>query len=969
MSRLLFYSVPLAAAGISSWRWYLQPPQPPEPPPAISEPVYIPSRFPPLEATDDTAISRPPSVLELHARPLARMRTGDEYQRREAAAMLSQAHGLTEPDCRQLGQTLDHRTALLLANWTSTDLRMFLPPRGVSAAADSAPPLELRLRLLLESLPPGAPCAEFWRARALRHPPLSDWDPAPLAADAAELGAPAPWRSASSSAVEADCLRALRERADSPPQCRAMLAAGALDLLAAAHAQKPRDAARCGVIAQILGGFDSAQLLHQAGWLGVLAAWSREKDIRVGPGAWRVIRNLIIEERLLGTSKTTSGVGDSGRRDDHEMRKGDTGGSKRAKTGNDASDEARDSNLAEKNSKLSEDSSKTNVTTTTTTSGTTITHEPDDPVASALVSLDLRLAALRSRISSFLSSLGLPSLPSTPPPSPRVLRPLPDGVLVLHPRSISAEEKTEVDIVFVHGLLGGTERTWRQADSAKGELLPPPEPRLSEIVMRIHGEEGRSVDKGDREESQKSGEDVAKAGGDVTRRSSDIVDRSSDVIGENHVSDRSRETMVTDSNQNIDSSTNGKERVNRKNGVMDSNISKSDISPKISTGRSVGKGQAVSEINTSSSNNTSDSSSNIASTTATTTAIIASNGSTARSTSSTAFSTAFSTSTMTSTHSTSYSTSTASSFFTSSPDQEPYTQCWPRDWLPSSLHPLKVRILSVDYDSAWSDWRPRCAARRSRTLAERAADLRKLLEDAGVGDRPIVWVTHSMGGLLVKKMLVDVEKEVERGDGERGEGMVERVRREERVKGGKDEVRAGGTDVKTGDRETKDSSTSNSDVQRGDLNHPLTTNTNLPGSPSSPLSPLLSSTLGVVFLSCPHTGSALATSVSGPLYPLLLPSTELHSLCRHSPPLLQLREEFVSLCLKRGTPCLSVAETLPQPLLGRKVRFVEADSADAGVGEVVEVAENHLGVCKPRDRKSEVYKLVVDFVKQVCAGL
>ena len=174
-------------------------------------------------------------------------------------------------------------------------------------------------------------------------------------------------------------------------------------------------------------------------------------------------------------------------------------------------------------------------------------------------------------------------------------------------------------------------------------------------------------------------------------------------------------------------------------------------------------------------------------------------------------------------------------------------------------------------------------------------------------------------------------------------------------------------------RSTEESSSNSRNSPSAYLNHTTTrpsaaTGTNLPA-PSSALSPLLSSTLGVLFLSCPHTGSSLASSLSGPLYPLLLPSAELHALRRHSPALLRLKEDFVSLCLRRRVACLSVAETVPQPLFGRQVRFVERDSADAGVGRLVAVEETHLGVCKPRDRDSEVYRLVVEFVREVCAQL
>ena len=41
----------------------------------------------------------------------------------------------------------------------------------------------------------------------------------------------------------------------------------------------------------------------------------------------------------------------------------------------------------------------------------------------------------------------------------------------------------------------------------------------------------------------------------------------------------------------------------------------------------------------------------------------------------------------------------------------------------------------------------------SRTLFERSTELLEKLSSAGIGQRPIVWVTHSMGGLLVKHLL------------------------------------------------------------------------------------------------------------------------------------------------------------------------------------------------------------------------
>ncbi|XP_068926422.1 protein SERAC1 isoform X3 [Petaurus breviceps papuanus] len=91
-------------------------------------------------------------------------------------------------------------------------------------------------------------------------------------------------------------------------------------------------------------------------------------------------------------------------------------------------------------------------------------------------------------------------------------------------------------------------------------------------------------------------------------------------------------------------------------------------------------------------------------------------------------------------------------------DEECYTQCWPKTWLARDCPGL--RIISVEYDTNLSDWRAKCPVER-KSIAYRSHELLKKLRAAGVGDRPMIWVSHSMGGLLVKKMLVDASKKPE----------------------------------------------------------------------------------------------------------------------------------------------------------------------------------------------------------------
>ncbi|XP_074846406.1 protein SERAC1 isoform X2 [Carettochelys insculpta] len=91
---------------------------------------------------------------------------------------------------------------------------------------------------------------------------------------------------------------------------------------------------------------------------------------------------------------------------------------------------------------------------------------------------------------------------------------------------------------------------------------------------------------------------------------------------------------------------------------------------------------------------------------------------------------------------------------------EVYSECWPKTWLASDCPSL--RIISVEYDTHLSDWKTKCPIEDYRkSIAYRSNELLNKLRIAGVGDRPLVWLSHSMGGLLVKKMLVDASKNPE----------------------------------------------------------------------------------------------------------------------------------------------------------------------------------------------------------------
>ena len=89
--------------------------------------------------------------------------------------------------------------------------------------------------------------------------------------------------------------------------------------------------------------------------------------------------------------------------------------------------------------------------------------------------------------------------------------------------------------------------------------------------------------------------------------------------------------------------------------------------------------------------------------------------------------------------------------------EDDYSFCWPRDWLAEDSN--HVRVLGCDFDSYLSQWGGSCPTQsfQHQSLEERSEDMLSKLQAAGVGQRPVVFVGHSMGGLIVKKMLMTAE--------------------------------------------------------------------------------------------------------------------------------------------------------------------------------------------------------------------
>jgi hypothetical protein len=87
-----------------------------------------------------------------------------------------------------------------------------------------------------------------------------------------------------------------------------------------------------------------------------------------------------------------------------------------------------------------------------------------------------------------------------------------------------------------------------------------------------------------------------------------------------------------------------------------------------------------------------------------------------------------------------------------------YTYCWPKDWLSMDFH-NKINIFGVNYNSILSYWdsaNDTNTKNNDNTIKRRSNELINQLDLANIGKKPIVWVCHSMGGLILKQMLINL---------------------------------------------------------------------------------------------------------------------------------------------------------------------------------------------------------------------
>ena len=214
-----------------------------------------------------------------------------------------------------------------------------------------------------------------------------------------------------------------------------------------------------------------------------------------------------------------------------------------------------------------------------------------------------------------------------------------------------------------------------------------------------------------------------------------------------------------------------------------------------------------------------------------------------------------------------------------------HDEFWPQ-WLQDDLDYISVFTLSYP-TSLFEKW-----TKKEMDMFERATNILELFAGHGIGQRPIIFVTHSLGGILTKLLLRK-------------------------------------------------------------------------SSESEDWSQICQATKLVVFLSAPHTDSALA-KVFG-IFPFT--SRQIKLLSDRTGFLYDLNQHYRSLANNRED--LATVVYYEKHLTSKIGVIVSRDDADPGVKNTTPVAidKDHINICKPRNREDIVYLGIKRHIQKVLALL
>ncbi|KAJ2946010.1 hypothetical protein O0L34_g4928 [Tuta absoluta] len=328
-----------------------------------------------------------------------------------------------------------------------------------------------------------------------------------------------------------------------------------------------------------------------------------------------------------------------------------------------------------------------------------------------------------------------------------------------------------------------------------------------------------------------------------------------------------------------------------------------------------------------------------------------------------------------------------------------YSPCWPKDWI--KVDYPEARVISINYTSDPHLWRPIWIKENKRLcLHERAEQMTEQLLDLGVGDRPVIWVGHSKGGLFIKQIYCEAYEAYLKThpDHERNTSQditsqeinditVSIITENENDNNKEKESKEQNiNDNYVYEKTNSEQNICNSQLDLRDSN----INNNLEENKKSTIlrikclqqksneyqqqcfdtkvdqlkrrASLWENSGAFMFYSVPHRGSPLADIK----IPIAARSIELMEISKDNSLVLSLQERWLRATASSKPLVRSLVETRRTLMSVLWLRIVSTDSADPGMGALCGVSVDHREICKPSSRHCLLYTELAALIK---AGL